>query len=497
MAVMPRGRVRDPRRARRRPAAVDKDAEDDMEALWNAGNAIPVEKTMVGWLMRSPGVVFEEAKYFHKSIKLAGVVQGSMVKHGQLFITLKPTGTTEEAILKLVSARANWTMRVHLCEDGCNREETAEDLAHGVTVRSRRLTSPEEPWIDNLDKVVPLGEEDELDELRRNAGKALERKEEDPAKEKDKRKDKKEDKRKDKDKKKKKKRSQSEATSEEEESTGKIALDGSRPKAASQKKGRHLFGGTALDPRPSVRSKIAKKARKFLAKKGRKEDESSGSSSGSEESGNEEALEQSIFTQAGKVRTAAEQFPGSLSCQTLNQMRMNLLESIGIDDKKSAMPAVAVQYYRQVLQKKANGPAARELLTIAVAMDMLLKSRPSHAMDVLSQRFKAIESGMSGAHWTVTQRLELIPQDALTLTGVTEMKEARREQYDESKLRWQASLPDGRGMGGQRGNKGKGGGKEDTGKGKDSRKGNKWQGGNPRNEPWKKKDDSGTGGKTS
>ena len=84
-----------------------------------------------------------------------------------------------------------------------------------------------------------------------------------------------------------------------------------------------------------------------------------------------------------------------------------------------------VAYYRQCLQRRSTGPAQRELLTISAAVDLAMSGNVAGSLDILLQRLKSAESTLSGTHWTVSQRLEILPQDSLTLTPLQEMSRAR------------------------------------------------------------------------
>ena len=95
-------------------------------------------------------------------------------------------------------------------------------------------------------------------------------------------------------------------------------------------------------------------------------------------------------------------------------MRANLLH--GATRESNGVEPVAMLYLRQHLHRRASGPALRELVTLAIAVDQLLRARPSRALDTLLQRFKAVEAGLMGAHWSVAQRLrgiEFSPKGSL------------------------------------------------------------------------------------
>ena len=158
----------------------------------------------------------------------------------------------------------------------------------------------------------------------------------------------------------------------------------------------------------------------------------------------------------------------ALSAQALASMKGSLLQEIGAENSKGELKPIALMYHRQQLARKASGPVLRELLTLALSIDHLLKGRPARACDTLLQRMKAIESVLLGAQWSVAQRLEVTPADSLAMAGREEMVTAQRAAYEESKAKQLAALPDGRPKG-----KSSSKGKEESrqkGKGKSSGK---------------------------
>lgn len=142
-------------------------------------------------------------------------------------------------------------------------------------------------------------------------------------------------------------------------------------------------------------------------------------------------------------------------------MRSVLLTEIGQEDRPGVLRGVAVAYYRQALQHRANGAAQREMLTLATAIDGLMSGKVASTVDLLIQRLKSSESTLSGNHWTVSQRLEVLPTEGLLITPGAELQEARRDSYTEYKLKASAAQPDGRPGSGNKGPRSKGDGKED------------------------------------
>ena len=177
---------------------------------------------------------------------------------------------------------------------------------------------------------------------------------------------------------------------------------------------------------------------------GEVEERESDSSSSEEDSLSEEELEDTLFQGESKIQRVGQRCPGALACQAITTMRANLLQEAGATKESIGMDPVAMLYLRQHLHRRASGPALRELVTLAIAVDQLLRARPSRALDTLLQRFKAVEAGLMGAHWSVAQRLELGPSENLSLTGQEELSSAQKEAYTDARTKMLAGLPDGR-----------------------------------------------------
>ena len=96
----------------------------------------------------------------------------------------------------------------------------------------------------------------------------------------------------------------------------------------------------------------------------------------------------------------------------------------------------------------------QELLTISQTADLLLRGHPARAVDLLSQRFKALEQQARGAHWTVARQLELVSADSVGLSQGAEGAEAARLAREEARNRSAVQRP--YNMGGKDGSKSKG-----------------------------------------
>lgn len=354
---LPGGRPPRRRGVRRRPAAEhpappgEARVEDGPKTLWGAGHSVRMQDAQVEWLMSASGIVLEDAKYYHKECKVAGHVQGASYRGGEVYLTLKPTGTTEDHILHMQSTRKDLVLRVHKCGPSCDHEEVADDLIHGQRVRALRIDGADEGWTGNLAKIGPVEDEDELERMRAEML-ARPKKDESGIKALAKEKDEKEPEKKGKKKKKKDKKKKDDCSSDQSEEE--IPIDGSKCRLASQKRARDLYEGTGMDPKEKVRAKVSKLARKFARKK-KTATSSSGTDSKSEEDDPGEAGQESIFQQATKVRAIAEHYPGALAAAAIAQMRSNLLLEIGVEDRRGKVPAVALQYMRQSLAKRRVG----------------------------------------------------------------------------------------------------------------------------------------------
>jgi len=434
------------RRAMRRPAGgADEAPMESVEEKWARGAVVKVGDVPPILFSEGTPVVLPTAHYYLRSCAVAGRLTGLEVKDGAMYALARLTGTTGEALLKYHTANPDAVFRVHLCREDCNQQEVSDLLLHTKQIRQIVDMAQEEGWVSNLEKVRPMEEGDELEVLRaRQRGLGGEPKVGDgvPGGEPERsRKDKKEDRKKKKEKRKGVGDRRARSASSEET----VKMDGTMAKRAAKKKPGDLFRGTGLDPKEKVRRQVAKRARRSIRKKSKKDDSTlSSGSTGSSGDSQVEAEEETVFQQASKVRLVASGFPGTLASQTLAQMRTVLLSEVGSEDRPGVLKGCALAYFRQHVSKRSTGPAQRELLSIATSIDMMLNGNAAGAMDILVQRFKSVESTLTGCHWTVAQRLEVVPPDNVQLTPAQEMQDARRNVYEESRLRWLAAQPDGR-----------------------------------------------------
>ena len=72
-----------------------------------------------------------------------------------------------------------------------------------------------------------------------------------------------------------------------------------------------------------------------------------------------------------------------------------------------------------------NNATLRELSTLALAADKILSENLEPVLEILLQRFKAVESVASGTlSGAVAQNLEVIPQTEISSLGLSERNEA-------------------------------------------------------------------------
>ena len=459
---------------------------------WRSGEEVGFSEIGLEELGRGVKIVVTKGSYYTAECQAAGTLDSMTVESGEVHLGLKLSGTTNESLLRYATGQAGKMVRCHRCTPLCTGERVSDDLLHVSRMRLMRDREEEDGWTHNL-VIVDAGEDD-LREVRARAeakDEGIGGKEERGLKEKTaksrsrrrrshergrskkkKTKGKRRKKKKEKDQASRssgsKKRSKKEkaaagvkARSTSSSSSSTIKLDGRHARGAAIKPLAALYGGTGLDPKERIR--VAKKS------KSGKSSGSSRSSGASEDTGAEEVNDLGLFDPETRLQRVAELYPGVLTAQALKGMRASLLQSIGSDDQSGPPQAISLAYYRQQLQRRASGPAQRELITICAALDALMKGAASKGTDVLCQRLKSIEAVMSGTHWSVAQRLEISPQEAQVLAAKEELSGAQKEAYDDSKVRYLSSLQDGR--------KGKSKGKErestDHNKGKGKQKSGK------------------------
>eukprot|EP00971_Amphidinium_carterae_P338032 6475188-Amphidinium_carterae.1 len=135
----------------------------------------------------------------------------------------------------------------------------------------------------------------------------------------------------------------------------------------------------------------------------------------------------------------AEKYPGKLMQMTLNKMHSYLhLKGVGGNQEKGLIPVVTT-YMTGVLQPACGSNLsmrnARELLTIAKAVDLIIVGKLSEACDVLLQRFKSVETAATEGSWGLSTHLELLPEMRVSSLGTGERSVAMAAERHDAKLR--------------------------------------------------------------
>eukprot|EP00438_Fugacium_kawagutii_P001025 Skav205833 [mRNA] locus=scaffold160:189305:190459:- [translate_table: standard] len=359
-----------------------------------------------GELQRLDFIVLKGAKYYGRSVDVGGHVKGVRLVERQLYLDIKVTGTRDDGFLRAISGLPTRMAQAHICEPACGAPLEGEFLLHAEAFDTVEKAS--EPWLSNLEEVVPeIGERDELEKLRAAARGDEGTPSGKEKKEKNKKEKKKDSKKKKEKEKKKKKKEQSPSKKEKkdlEEEVEKKKADRSSSSSSTGPEGpvgekslEAVFEGTGLDPDFRRRTRFLKKAKrvsKKLKKKKRKESEGSGSSqssSSSEEPSQEGHL--GLFEPEKRVKAIWRKCPGALTAHSLSEAKERLLTSSGAlwsGDKQTLSP-LFTYYARQNLMPTMSPPMAQETLTLGVALDLVLQGQVAGAADVMSQRLKALE----------------------------------------------------------------------------------------------------------
>eukprot|EP00973_Karenia_brevis_P089894 12399956-Karenia_brevis.AAC.1 len=78
---------------------------------------------------------------------------------------------------------------------------------------------------------------------------------------------------------------------------------------------------------------------------------------------------------------------------------------------------------------------SREALTLATAIDQILKGSPAGALDVLMQRLKALERSIIDGNWNTARWFELIPTSEANLSLQEEALQAQKLERSERDLK--------------------------------------------------------------
>lgn len=388
---------------------------------------LPVSSWKVGAL-----VALDEAKYFGGPCQVAGRFREWAVVGDQHRVRIQVTRTTHEDLLKYITGTTLRQAEVHLCGAQCSGEPHDQGLLH---CRKGRLIKMEKEgectWEKNLaedvDDLARLREAQKDTEKDAREMEALKKKEKSSSSSSRGKKD--EKKKKEKMKKKKKKQKKEAVDTKEnvdDKRTSKRSFGG---RSVARKDLSLVFSGTGLDPRPHIRRRVLKYAKKKVAKKKDSASSSSGSlSTGSDEVSSEEGHD--VLMDASKIKMMSRHAPGGLTMMGALRMQESLAEQEGVwqlQENVKSLPACTLRYVRASLGSRLLGGALKEAITLASSLDLVLQGRVAESADMMIQRLKSMERVSQGSSWTSAERMELAPALNPQISTRAEVEAANRE----------------------------------------------------------------------
>ena len=142
----------------------------------------------------------------------------------------------------------------------------------------------------------------------------------------------------------------------------------------------------------------------------------------------EDSLEQPFLAAPARacqdLNIQARRFPGRFLADALSSMQRFLGSRVGAGTASEELPRVLTYLetvFNQRYTKECVGiRTAREMRTLAEAIDSLLEGDSMRTADLLIQRFKALETSVSDGSWSLARHLELIPEEGVGLTSPAE-----------------------------------------------------------------------------
>ena len=154
---------------------------------------------------------------------------------------------------------------------------------------------------------------------------------------------------------------------------------------------------------------------------------STSSSSGSSSAGS------SSIENDHPLRKVAKKLPGYLTRKSCKEAAVVLAQSTVGETPDSFV--VFRRYYRQILLSKTSSRAIqREMLTLSCALDSILSGNILAALDIMSQRLKALELLTGGSPADLANQVEVLPKELTGLSSAAESRVAQREYHAELKL---------------------------------------------------------------
>ena len=165
-------------------------------------------------------------------------------------------------------------------------------------------------------------------------------------------------------------------------------------------------------------------------------------SSGSSSSDTEETSDspfQTPSSRGGELWRIAQKKPGKLAERSLAEMTRYLADRNEMGSSGPKWSGQKVMAYLSQVVLTTHPPAKiglrshRELVTLALAIDEVLAGNLKQGLDILIQRFKALEASfLEGA---MAKHLEIIPPAAASLTSEQERANAAKLELQAAKLK--------------------------------------------------------------
>ena len=129
--------------------------------------------------------------------------------------------------------------------------------------------------------------------------------------------------------------------------------------------------------------------------------------------------------------------PGRLAEKALSLMDLHVGDRMS---PGSTLAPIVTTYVTNVMftqlgKEKMGLRNSREALTLAHAMDSLLRGEPSSAMDILAQRLVALERSVVDQNWSVARWMELIPTGDAQLSTQEAAQKAQKIESAERALK--------------------------------------------------------------
>ena len=137
----------------------------------------------------------------------------------------------------------------------------------------------------------------------------------------------------------------------------------------------------------------------------------------------------------------AQKKPGHLAQRTLDEMTRYLSSRSDMGDSEPTWSGQKVlAYLNQVVlvnhpPQRIGVRSHRELVTLAMTIDEVLGGRLKRGLDILLQRFKAIEASFEEGGWHTARHLELIPGGGSGLLREDERAAAAKAEVQAARLR--------------------------------------------------------------